>query len=117
MIFSKKHPNQHLLIWAVVVAQLGEQSLPIPDVHSSNPVIGKFCSSVNYVETMKRNKKRSSRAHLKNAAIAPLVSFSQPEANLINKFWSRNSEIMQSDWLKQVTLLAASNHSASFYNI
>ena len=42
MIFSKKHPNQHLLIWAVVVAQLGEQSLPIPEVHSSNPVIGQI---------------------------------------------------------------------------
>ena len=26
---------------AVVVAQLVERSLPIPDVHSSNPVIGK----------------------------------------------------------------------------
>ena len=27
--------------WAVVVAQLVERSLPIPEVRSSNPVIGK----------------------------------------------------------------------------
>ena len=27
--------------WAVVVAQLVEQSLPIPEVRDSNPVIGK----------------------------------------------------------------------------
>ena len=27
--------------WAVVVAQLVEQSLPIPEVRGSNPVIGK----------------------------------------------------------------------------
>ena len=28
--------------WAVVVAQLVERSLPIPEVRGSNPVIGKF---------------------------------------------------------------------------
>ena len=30
-----------LTFWAVVVAQLVEQSLPIPKVRGSNPVIGK----------------------------------------------------------------------------
>ena len=30
-----------LLLWAVVVAQLVEQSLLIPEVRGSNPVIGK----------------------------------------------------------------------------
>ena len=29
-------------IWAVVVTQLVERSLPTPEVHSSNPVIGKL---------------------------------------------------------------------------
>ena len=29
------------MAWAVVVAQLVERSLPIPEVHGSNPVIGK----------------------------------------------------------------------------
>ena len=28
--------------WAVVVAQLVERSLPIPEVHGSNPAIGKI---------------------------------------------------------------------------
>ena len=28
--------------WAVVVALLAEQSLPIPEVYGSNPVIGEF---------------------------------------------------------------------------
>ena len=35
--FSKINAN----IWAVVVAQLVERSLPIPEVRGSNPVIGK----------------------------------------------------------------------------
>ena len=30
------------LYWAVVVAQLVERLLPIPEVHGSNPVIGKI---------------------------------------------------------------------------
>ena len=31
----------NLYLWAVVVAQLVERPLPIPEVHGSNPVIGK----------------------------------------------------------------------------
>ena len=39
LIKRKKNPTEK--IDAVVVAQLVERSLPIPEVHSSNPVIGK----------------------------------------------------------------------------
>ena len=34
--------NQKVLCWAVVVAQLAERSLPIPEDPGSNPVIGNF---------------------------------------------------------------------------
>ena len=39
LIKRKKNPTEK--IDAVVVAQLVERSLPIPEVHSLNPVIGK----------------------------------------------------------------------------
>ena len=35
-------PYLRISWWAVVLAQLAEQSIPIPEVHSSNPVIGNF---------------------------------------------------------------------------
>ena len=45
------------------MAQLVEQSLPTPEVHSSNPVIGKIYIehwlTVNCIEKAKINKKRS----------------------------------------------------------
>ena len=41
----------------MVVAQLVEQSLPIPEVHGSNPVIGKF--TVNFIEKTKRKRKEA----------------------------------------------------------
>ena len=47
--------------WSVVVAQLVEQLLPIPEVHGSNPVIGKtlYCTfTVNCIEKTKIKKKR-----------------------------------------------------------
>ena len=37
---------------AVVVAQLAERSLPIPEVHSSNPDIGKFLQNINLLSTV-----------------------------------------------------------------
>ena len=42
-------------LWAVVVAQLVDQSLPIPEVCGSNPVISK---TVNCVEKTKIKEKR-----------------------------------------------------------
>ena len=52
------------------MAQLGEQSLPMPEVQGSNPVIGKIyiehLFTVNWVEKTKINKKRPGMAHLKN---------------------------------------------------
>ena len=47
--------------WAVVVAQLVEQSLPIPEVRDSNPVIGKKIIMNIYYQLFW--KKRSGMAH------------------------------------------------------
>ena len=43
-----------LVQWEVVVAQLVEQSLPIPEVRGSNPVIGKnlFISNICILSTV-----------------------------------------------------------------
>ena len=52
---------------AVVVAQLVEHSLPIPEVFGSNPVIGKhlyWTFTVNCNEKVKIKKKRLGMAHL-----------------------------------------------------
>ena len=38
--FEAKKLTSCELLWAVVVAQLVERSLPIPEVRGSNPVIG-----------------------------------------------------------------------------
>ena len=58
--WSQKHSNSTLR--AVIVAQLVERSLPIPEVRNSNPVISKFCIehlvTVNCIEKTKRKKKR-----------------------------------------------------------
>ena len=53
---------------AVVVAQLIERALPIPEVCGSNPVIGKnlyieHLLIVNCIEKTKINKKRPGMAH------------------------------------------------------
>ena len=55
--------------WAVVEAMLVEQLLPIAEVRSSNPVIGKnllWIFTVNCIEKAKINKKRRGMAHFKN---------------------------------------------------
>ena len=55
--------------WEVVVAQLVERSLLLPEVHGWNPVIGKnlFISNICYcqlcIEKMKIKKKRPGMAH------------------------------------------------------
>ena len=53
--------------WAVVVAQLVERSLPIPEVRGSNPIIGKKNYiehfTINCIEKTKRKKKRPGKAH------------------------------------------------------
>ena len=41
--------SKKVLHWAVVVAQLVERLLPIPEVRGSNPVIGKNLSFTNEV--------------------------------------------------------------------
>ena len=56
---------------AVVVPQLVERSLPIPEVRGLNPAIGKMYIerfSVNRIEIWKykKKRKRTRKAHLKN---------------------------------------------------
>ena len=51
-------------VWAVVVAQLVERSLPTPDVRGSNPDIGKVLSTNCTLEKTKIKKKRPGMAHL-----------------------------------------------------
>ena len=55
--------------WAVVVAQLVERLLPMPEVCGLNPVIGKLLyltfsclPTVNYIEKTKIKKKRPGMA-------------------------------------------------------
>ena len=53
----------------MVVAQMEERSLLIPEGRGSNPVIGKIYNehlfTVNCIEKTKRKKKRPGMAHLK----------------------------------------------------
>ena len=54
--------------WAVVVAQLVEQSLPTPEIRGSNPDIGKILSSnckIEKIEIKKRNRPQT-RAYWKD---------------------------------------------------
>ena len=55
------------VLWAVVVAQLVERSLAIPEDQGWNPVIGKIyiehLFTVNCIEKTKIKKKRSGMAH------------------------------------------------------
>ena len=44
--------KQNITKWAVVVAQLVERSLPIPEVRSSNPVIGKNLLNICLLSTV-----------------------------------------------------------------
>ena len=53
-------------MWAVVVAQLVEQSLPIPEICDSNPVILTIISFNNCIEKTKIKKKEAGNGHLKN---------------------------------------------------
>ena len=52
---------------AVVVAQMVERSIPTPEVHGSNPVVGKlyitYTYTVNCIEKTKIMKKRPGMAH------------------------------------------------------
>ena len=54
----------------VVVAQLVEQSLPTPEVHGSNSVIGKICIEHLHLIVLKRQKikvKKPGMGHCNNA--------------------------------------------------
>ena len=42
---------------AVDVAQLVEQSLPIPEIHGLNPVISKFLFTINCIKTVLKRRK------------------------------------------------------------
>ena len=69
-------------IWAVVVAQLVERSLPTPEIRGSNPVIGKLLyrtfnclSTVNCIEKTKIKKKEAGNFQ----SFLDFVLFKKPE--------------------------------------
>ena len=49
--------------WARAVAQLVEELLLVPDVISSNPIIGKNLFTIMRIENTKTKKKRPRRAN------------------------------------------------------
>ena len=53
----------------MVVAQLVERSLPIPEIRSSNPDIGKILSTNCTIEKAKIMKKRLGMAHLEKIGL------------------------------------------------
>ena len=57
-------------LWAVVLAQLVERSLPIPGAYGLSPVIGKH--TVNCIEKTKIEKKRPGKVHLKKNSALPI---------------------------------------------
>ena len=69
IIRSSNNATQIVVSWAVAVAQLVEQSLTIPEVRSSNPVIGKIYIehwfTVNCIEKTKMKKKEAGNGPLK----------------------------------------------------
>ena len=77
------------LFLAVVVAQLVEWSLPIPKVHSSNPVIGKIyieqLFTINCIKKTKINKKRPGMAHLKNRLDSNTLGLEAIGFQILNK--------------------------------
>ena len=63
------------LLWVEVVTQLGERSLPTPEVHGSSPVIGKIYIEHVMSRLLKRHKKRPGMAHLFKKTCSPFLSF------------------------------------------
>ena len=60
----------------MVVAQLVERLLPIPEVRGSDPVIGKkLISNINCIEKMKLKKKRPGMAIFKKMLLSLSVDF------------------------------------------
>ena len=85
--------------WAMVVAQLVEQLLPIPEVHGTNPVIGK---KLYWIFTVNSVEKKINEINL-------------AEATVIDKFQSSTTMlywIKHSDWLLLVMWLISINKSA-----
>ena len=69
LVFSTFSIQHKILPGAVVVVQLVEQSLPISEVRSLNPDIGKnlyWAFTIHCIEKAKIKKKRPGMAHLKN---------------------------------------------------
>ena len=51
-------------MWAVVVPQMVERPLPIPEIRGTNPDIGEIFSTNCILEKIKIKKKRPVMAHL-----------------------------------------------------
>ena len=70
-LFDKLEKETNIFFRALFTAQLVEQSLPIPEVCSSNPVTEKNCNEhiMSSIDKTKIKKKRPRTAHLKTTNI------------------------------------------------
>ena len=107
-VFCLHKTSVGTITWAVVVAQLVERSLPIPEVCSSNLVIGKhlylywtFVYCQLCIEKTKIKKKRPGMAHFFKKAITYSLLFRGTHAiNIWSKLWCRVCYI----WLKDIKI-------------
>ena len=83
--------------WALVVAQLVERLLPIPEVRSLNPVIGKNLYSTFLADCIEKTKKEGTFNVVKCSEQSYLVLFNV--ANMVKKKFTENTNISR---LKQV---------------
>ena len=85
---QKVNRKSYQIIWAVVVAQLVERSLPTPEVRGSNPVIGKLLYIIfvycQCKEKTKIMKKRPEMAHLKKFKLNIVNQFVHLKQETIN---------------------------------
>ena len=97
----------------MVVAQLEVRSLPIPEVPSSNPVVGKIyiehLFTVNCIEKTKIKKKRPGMAHTNNRtgalwSISTIVNYSCTVGNfLVSTYDSRVVNYNQLAFMRSAT--------------
>ena len=122
-MFLRFAPLKKFLLGAVVVAQLVERSLPIPEVHSSNPVIRKnlftywtFVYCQLCFEKKKIKKKRPGMAHLKNKQILiVLISLDHcTDSHKSSERWQNQMSSRRSVTFARKTKRLASSSMTSF---
>ena len=74
---------------ALVVAQLVGRALPIPEFRSSNPVIGKWCYTINCIEKTKIKKKEARNGPFFLKKLLPIIMCTFLECNkLVIRAWA-----------------------------